>query len=266
MAYFGLSKPWMGALNENTGTYSDFFKCGKAISTTVTPAYNEAQLYGDNQQIENVKEFKNATVALGTDTLPKAAAKTLFGHTINADNSEIHKTGDSGRYVGYGFIVQTINGGVKQYQACFLPKVQFSEGEEAYQTKGDNITFATPSLSGVAMGTTTENWREKSPLFDTEDEADTWIQKKLGVIPTCAAPVASVKGGDYDAAQTVELTCATPEAAIYYTLNGTTPSKTNGTRYTAAISVTETAGLRAVAVRDNYENSSVTVEEYIIAA
>jgi hypothetical protein len=69
--------------------------------------------------------------------------------------------------------------GKKKYRACILFKVKFTEGEESYTTKGDNITFATPSMAGTAYAMDNGNWRQKSPAFDTEAEADEWIQKIL---------------------------------------------------------------------------------------
>lgn len=179
MANFGLSKPWIAKYSD--GTYSDAFQCGKAISTAVTPQTVEASLYADNQQVEDVKEFNYADVTLGVNTLPTKAAEVLFGHKIGStDGEEVSNTGDSASYVGYGFVVAAMDGGTKKYQGCVLHKAKFTEGEESYTTKGDSITFVTPSLSGKAYGDENGDWRTKSKLFDTETEADEWVQKKLG--------------------------------------------------------------------------------------
>ena len=166
--------------------------------------------------------------------------------------------------MGYGFITAEMLDGAKKFRACVLHKVQFKEGEESFETKGDTITFKTPTLSGVAMGTSKENWRTKSPYFDTEEEADIWIQTKLGVLEQCATPVASVAGGEYATTQSVVLTTATANAKIKYTIDGTTPSATNGTEYKSAISVAANTGLRAVAFKEGAETSGVMVEEYFI--
>lgn len=264
MANFGLSKPWIAKYNPETNKYSNGFKCGKAINTAVTPNFNETPLYADNQQTENVTEFKNANVTLGVDRMPVVAASVLFGHTVNEAGEEISKTGDSAGYVGYGFITAEMLDGAKKFRACVLHKVQFKEGEDSFETKGDSIVFKTPTLSGVAMGTTNENWRTKSPYFDTEEKADAWIQTKLNVLEQCATPVASVVGGEYDTAQSVVLTTTTASAKIKYTTDGTTPSATNGTEYESAIDVTKNTGIRAVAYKDGAETSAVMVEEYFI--
>lgn len=85
--------------------------------------------------------------------LPIEAAELLFGHTIDASKkSDISKTSDSANYVGYGFVVMNTKGGVDSYTGVWLEKVLFTEGEESFTTSGDNITFSTPKLSGVAVG------------------------------------------------------------------------------------------------------------------
>lgn len=181
MANFGLSKPWIAELNAENDTYSKGFKCGSAMSTAVTPNFNEASLYADNQQKEYVKEFKNATVAVGVDRIPIKAAPILFGHTVAEDEEETSKSEDSSNYVGYGFITAEQVDGVKKYRACVLLKVKFSEGEESFTTKGDNIVFSAPTLSGIAIANNSGEWRKKSPYYATEDEADKWIQNLLSV-------------------------------------------------------------------------------------
>ncbi len=77
--------------------------------------------------------------------------------------------------------------------------------------------------------------------------------------PAVAAPVASVKGGFYTEAQSVELS-ATENAVIYYTLDGTEPDATK-TQYAAAITIDKTTTLKAIAILDG-ESSSVLSATY----
>lgn len=264
MANFGLSKPWIAKYNPETNTYSGAFKCGKAVNTSVTPNYNETPFYADNEQTENVVEFKNGTLTLGVDRMPIQAPKVMFGHNVSEDGEEVSKTDDSASYCGYGFITAEMLDGVKKFRSCVLHKVQFKEGEEAYETKGDSIVFKNPSLSGAIMSNAEGEWRTKSPYFDTEAEADNWIQIKLGVVEQCAIPTASVASGTYDSTQSVVLSTTTTGAKIKYTTDGTTPSSENGTEYKSAISVATTTGLRAIAFKAGAEDSPVMVKEYFI--
>lgn len=181
MANFGLSKPWIASYKATDDSYEKAFQCGKAVSTAVTPNINEADLYADNMQVESVKEFKNASVTLGVDRLPANAAQALFGHDTDEDGTETSNANDSAPYVGYGFITAEMVDGIKKYRACILLKVQFAEGEESYETKGDNIVFNTPTLSGTAMSNNDGDWRVKSPYFATEAEANSWIKTRFNV-------------------------------------------------------------------------------------
>ncbi len=264
MANFGLSHPWV-AEYVRTGKYRNAFRCGEAVKTSVNPVYNEASLFGDNRKVESVKEFKEASVGLGATRLPLAAGRMMFGHDVGADGTETSNTEDSTGYVGYGFITAEMEDSKKIYRSCFLPKVKFAESEEAYETKGDSIVIKTPELNGTAIGDEDGVWRIKSPKFDTEIKADEWIQIKLGVLEQCAAPVASVAGGTYSGSQEVTLRTSTEGATIRYTLDGTTPSETNGTVYAQPVTIPATSGLRAVAYKEGARASDVSLEEYFIA-
>ena len=60
------------------------------------------------------------------------------------------------------------------------------------------------------------------------------------------APTFAPEAGTYTAAQNVTIACATDGAAIYYTLDGTTPTA-NSTLYENAIEITETTTINAIA-------------------
>lgn len=78
-----------------------------------------------------------------------------------------------------------------------------------------------------------------------------------------AAPVSDPPAGTYGSARTVSLTSATAGAAIYYTTDGSAPSKANGTRYDEPFIVDQTTTVRSVAIR-NGTSSTVTSAAYRI--
>ena len=63
-----------------------------------------------------------------------------------------------------------------------------------------------------------------------------------------ATPTFSVAAGTYNEVQSVELSCTTDGASIYYTTDGSTPT-TSSTSYTSAISVSGTTTIKAIAVK-----------------
>lgn len=168
MAYLGLRKIKIAKLTGNT--YGEPVYLGKAIGLNITPSYAEGSLYGDDELAEYDKEFRYADVTLNTSTIPIEADEQMFGHTVNKEKNEIvYGSEDEAAYVGAAWItVEKVNS-VKKYCANFLPKVKFSEPSDEFATKGDNIEYKTPSISGRAMAN--EKAWKKVKKFATESEA-----------------------------------------------------------------------------------------------
>ena len=81
---------------------------------------------------------------------------------------------------------------------------------------------------------------------------------------TVLNPKASVIGGEYTTAQTITLSCETPNAQIYYTLDGSDPKSNNGILYTKPIVVEDKAKLSFYATAIEMNDSSVNYEYYVI--
>lgn len=80
---------------------------------------------------------------------------------------------------------------------------------------------------------------------------------------TVADPVASVANGTYGEAQTVELTCETEGAVIYYTLDGSDPTE-GGTEYTGPITIDRSTELKFCAYAFEKNDSEVVTNYYAI--
>ncbi len=78
-------------------------------------------------------------------------------------------------------------------------------------------------------------------------------------------PIASVETGEYQTKQTIELTCETTDAVIYYTTDGTNPENSLTAReYTEPIVLEKSATLSFCAMAMGMNNSSVGTELYAI--
>jgi hypothetical protein len=75
--------------------------------------------------------------------------------------------------------------------------------------------------------------------------------------PTTASPVISPDGGSFSTSQSVSLSSATSSAAIFYTLDGSTPTPAS-TEYTGSITISTDTTIKAIASAPGYLQSSVS--------
>lgn len=109
---------------------------------------------------------------------------------------------------------------------------------------------------------------------DSVDANDVTLETKILITISAAgvtgAPAANPEAGTYTENQTVSLSTTTEGATIYYTTDGTEPSKINGAVYTTPISITGTKGqsatviIKAIAVKDGMQDSAVQTFTYTI--
>jgi len=105
--------------------------------------------------------------------------------------------------------------------------------------------------------------KELSPLnqiltkYLVKDSGGTYI------VDYVDTPVAMPKQGIVSSGTSVELSCATKNATIYYTLDGTDPT-TNSTEYTTAIKLTQDTTIKAFAVANGYLDSKILRSQYLV--
>jgi hypothetical protein len=79
------------------------------------------------------------------------------------------------------------------------------------------------------------------------------------------APTLSPSSGTFAGPVPVEITCATPAASIRYTLDGSTPSSTQGTLYTGPVTLpVGTTTLKACAYKSGMLDSNVSSGTYTV--
>ncbi len=82
-------------------------------------------------------------------------------------------------------------------------------------------------------------------------------------VPTVSAPQINPPGGKYEDPVQIQMTTTTSDAQIYYTTDGTTPTR-SATLYEGPFTIGESLTLRAIAYADNLQPSNETTAGYTI--
>lgn len=137
-----------------------------------------------------------------------------------------------------------------------------------YTLNGTNPTVNSTKYSSVitiSAATTLKAIAVKSGMNDSEILTESYTIN-LPVQPAqVVRPVATPAGGNYTSAQSVTLATTTPDAAIFYTINGSNPT-TGSSFYSSAISINSTTTLKAVAVKTGMADSEILTETYTIGS
>ena len=151
MSTIGLDSLYYAKITEDTNgdeTYSSPIKLAKAMTAELSVELAEATLFADDGASEIVKEFKSGTISLGIDDIGVTAAQDLTGAKIDNNHVVISTSNDSCDPVAIGFRAKKSNG---KYRYYWLYRVKFGIPGASLQTKGDSITFSTPTIEGTVM-------------------------------------------------------------------------------------------------------------------
>lgn len=174
MSTIGLDSLYYATITENTSgeeTYGTPARLAKAINCDLSVELAEAILYADDAAAEVIKTFKEGKLSLGVDDIGIDKAKDLTGATVD-DKGVLVSTGeDIGSPVAIGFRAMKPNG---KYRYFWLYRVQFGVPATNLQTKGDSITFQTPTIEGTVM-TRHKAVNGKHPWKSEVTEGDTGV-------------------------------------------------------------------------------------------
>lgn len=148
MATIGLDKLYYADITEDENGNEKYGKpkqLAKAISADLSVELNEATLYADDGQAEAVKEFKGGTLSLGVDDIGHKVAADLVGAKLDKNGVLVSGSEDTSKYVAIGFRAKKANGKYKYY---WLYRVLFGVPATNLATKGDSISFQTPTIEG----------------------------------------------------------------------------------------------------------------------
>ena len=175
MATIGLDKLYYAPITEGTNgdeTYGTPVQLAKAISADLSIELAEATLYADDGASEVVKEFKSGTLSLGVDDIGAATAAALVGVTVDKNNVIVSTSEDTTTNVAVGFRAKKSNG---KYKYFWLYRVKFGIPATNLATKGDSITFSTPTIEGTVMRRNKPDSKGNHPWKSEVTEGDTGV-------------------------------------------------------------------------------------------
>ena len=179
MATIGLDKLFYAKITEDeTGdeTYGTPVQLAKAMNADLSVELAEATLYADDGASEIVKEFKNGTLSLGVDDIGDSVASDLTGATIDANGVVVSASEDGGEPVAVGFRAKKSNGKYKYY---WLYRVKFGIPATNLATKGDSITFSTPTIEGTILRRNKVDGKGKHPWKAEVTEGDAAVTSEI---------------------------------------------------------------------------------------
>ena len=151
MATIGMDKLYYAKITEDENdneTYDAPKVLAKAMKADLSVELAEATLYADDAAAEVYKAFKSGTISLGVDDLANGVAEDLTGAQVDNNGVLVSAVEDISTAVAIGFRALKANG---KYRYFWLYRVVFSIPATSLQTKGDSITFSTPTIEGTVL-------------------------------------------------------------------------------------------------------------------
>jgi phi13 family phage major tail protein len=175
MATIGLDSLYYAKITEDQNgieTYGTPKVLAKAMTAELSVELIEAILYADDGASEVVKEFKSGALTLGIDDIGSLVAQDLTGCKIDSNNVVVSRSEDGGSPVAVGFRAKKANG---KYRYFWLYRVIFSVPATTLATKGDSITFSSPTIEGTVFRRNKLDGENKHPWKAEVTEGDTGV-------------------------------------------------------------------------------------------
>ena len=198
MATIGLDKPYYAIITEDANgqeTYGTPKVMAKAIQADLTVNNATASLYADDGVDESVDEFTSGTLSLGLNDLASTVAAELLGARVDTNGVLVNSTNDIAPYVAVGFRARKANG---NYRYFWLYRVKFGVPATNLATKGESITFQTPTIEGTVMRRNKPDTQDKHPWKTEVTEGDTGVAAATisGWFSTVYEPSYAAQGGN----------------------------------------------------------------------
>lgn len=155
----------------------------KVVRVDMSEERSDTAFYADDHRIDRDNSINGASLSIELAKLTTEMREGMLGH-VKATN-DYTVTEDASPYVGVGFCLKERYKGTVTYRTYWYYKVQFSEGQRSFNTKGENLEFQSESLEGeVEAVQLTEAGAMAYYVYAenaTEAAAITWLKGKAGI-------------------------------------------------------------------------------------
>ena len=217
--------------------------------------------------------FTSAVMPTGAESLPSTIADndSIYYWTVAIDGGNYTFTNANGNVLGYSSSTNFDTGGANtawtMEEGTNIATAMVPEYEGFLVTNANNNgrAIAINNTEFHSFGVYSKSNMTNNNASDYNFCLDLFVTGGGGggTTPVCATPTFSPAAGTYFEAQEVTLSCTTSGATIYYTLDGTIPTDTSMV-YTDTIIVTENTTIKAIAMKEGYENSGIAEAQYVI--
>lgn len=183
----GFSKPVVANYSAENGvvTYSNCQPLARGVEVSIEPENGSAStFYADNTSAESVAgQFNGGTLTYTVDGLLRAAERMINGlPEAGADGWLDYDNRAVAPYLGTGFLMRTMSGGVTKYTPVVLTKVQFEPAGTEAATQEEEIDWQTSELAATILRDDTVNqcWKSIGDEYATEALAYAALVTKLG--------------------------------------------------------------------------------------
>jgi len=172
MSTIGLDRLVYAKITEDESgneTYGIPRTLAKAIDADLSVEVAEATLFCDDGAAEHISEFQSGKLTLGVNDIGRVTACDLTGASVDDNGVLISGSEDAGGPVAIGFRARRANG---LYRYFWLYRVLFKLPSAKLETKGDKISFQTPSIEGTVYRRNRLDGRNKHPWKAEVTEGD----------------------------------------------------------------------------------------------
>lgn len=172
----------------NAVSYGNPETVGDAMNCNLELRFSEGRLYAESSLAEYIKKASGGSISIGVKYIPESAQKIMFGatassRTVGSKSVSGLRFGakDVSKYVGVAFYAPDMIDGVEKYTCVFVAKAMFGAPSMSYQTKGDSISFNTPTTSGEFLADDSANQiLLETAVCESADEAVAWCNAVFG--------------------------------------------------------------------------------------